>query len=94
MRNGVMFPCENTMEHGWLASRIHPTASNPEKKMEDEGCIKVALTKSFGPISGGIYILASRKPSQKQIDAIFQWGEQKPEREKHVRDFIQLWDRE
>ncbi len=68
--NGVMYPCENTMEHIWLASVLYPDQANAEKYMEDIGCIKLNKTKGFGPIPSSVYVFCFKKPNNKQLDML------------------------
>lgn len=58
--DGKFYPC-NWQDHIWLAGKL----GKSEKQAEYEGWIK--FTKS------GIYYLAQEKPTQKQMDVVFEW---------------------
>lgn len=64
---GKFYPCENPMQHVWLAGRLGKT----EAQAEDAGWVK--LSTSFM----GIHVFSKRRPSQRQIDTVFAWAGRK-----------------
>ncbi len=63
--DGKFYPCLVSMEHIWLANKLGKT----EKEAENAGWMKI----SYSVI--GIYVICMKKPTQKQLNTLFDWVE-------------------
>jgi hypothetical protein len=63
--NGKFYPCENMMEHIWLADKLGKT----EAQAEDLGWVKV------GKGLMGYHVLSKRPPTQTQVNRLYEWIE-------------------
>lgn len=62
--DGKFYACLTRMEHIWLAKQFGKT----EKEAEEAGWIKINLG-----LMNDINILHFKKPTQKQLDTLFDW---------------------
>lgn len=91
--NGNFFACKGEMEHIWLASVLREQLDkiydgNAERAAERGGWIKI------GVHSGSMYAFADERPTQRQLDTLFDYAEAKPSRAKGFKTFLERWDRQ
>lgn len=82
--DGKFYPCKNMMEHIWLADRL----GKDERAAEASGWVKI--TKGIG----GIYIISQWKPSQAQINTVFDWSRKSEARSHVFEDWLKRWENE
>jgi hypothetical protein len=74
---GAFYALKGPMEHIWAAGAI---GGLTEKEAEEKGWIKVSLSAL-----GGFYIINHTRPTQKQIDTLFDWAQADPLKSKRAR---------
>ena len=76
--NGKFYPCDTPMLHIWLAERLGKT----EKQAEDCGWVKLSTSVA------GIRVYSKQKPSQKQLDVVFDWAQKHSGRESAMESWL------
>jgi hypothetical protein len=83
-RDGKFYPCENSMEHIWLADRLGKT----EKQAEEAGWVKLCEPMF------DVFIFSSKGPTQRQINTVFDWAANQGRRagaERAAKEWLERW---
>lgn len=82
--SGKFYPCENPMEHIWLAGRL----GKEEHNAEASGWVKCATGLT------GVHVFSKTTPTQAQVNALYKWIEADKARISAVQRWFEQWKEE